>query len=123
MSWVREYLGQPWVHGEHDCWAFFRKVQKEKFGRIVPQIDVDAFNTMACAKAFINHPERKNWREVAIPENGDAVLMSQSVTPTHVGVWVDGAILHCVMGSGVVYTNEKSLKCFPYNISGIYRAI
>lgn len=123
MSWVREYLGQPWVHGEHDCWAFFRKVQKEKFNRDVPAIDVDAFNTMACVKAFLNHGERQNWFEVKTPQNGDAILMSQSKVPTHVGVWVDGAILHCVRNTGVVYTNEKALKSFPYNITGIYRAI
>lgn len=123
MSWVREYIGQPWIHGEHDCWAFFRKVQKEKFNRDVPAINVDAFNTMACVKAFMHHDERQNWIEVKTPEDGDAILMSQSKVPTHVGIWVSGAVLHCVRGTGVVYTNEKALKSFPYNITGIYRAV
>lgn len=123
MSWVREYLGQPWVYGVHDCWAFFRKVQKEKFNRDVPAINVDAFNTMACVRAFTNHEEHQNWYEVKIPQNGDAILMSQSKVPTHVGVWVDGGILHCVRNTGVVYNTEKALKAFPYNITGIYRAI
>lgn len=54
--------------------------------------------------------------------NIDAVLMSQSHRPTHVGVWVDGAVLHCVRGSGVVYTSLLALKNFPYNICGFYRA-
>jgi hypothetical protein len=49
--------------------------------------------------------------------------MSQSKRPTHVGVWVDGAVLHCVKGAGVVYSNMRALKSFPYNIVGIYRAI
>lgn len=123
MSWANEYIGQEWVYGEHDCWAFFRKVQKEKFNRDVPIIDVDAFNTMACVKAFLNHGERQNWYEVKTAQNGDAVLMSQSKLPTHVGIWVDGAILHCVRHTGVVYTPEIKLKSMAYNITGIYRAI
>lgn len=123
MSFAREYIGQSWVYGEHDCWAFFRKVQKEKFNRDVPAIDVDALDTMACVRQFTNHDERKNWQEVKEPKNGDAILMSQSKRPTHVGIWVDGSVLHCVRGAGVVYSNMRALKSFPYNIVGIYRAI
>ena len=123
MSWVKEYIGQEWIYGEHDCWAFFRKVQKEKFNRNVPQINVDAFNTLECVRAFVGHGERNNWYEVKNPINGDAVLMSQSKQPTHVGVWVDGAILHCVRGAGVVFSNMRSLKSVAYNVVGFYRAI
>lgn len=125
MSWAQDYIGQAWVYGEHDCWAFFRKVQKEQFGRDVPIIDVDAFNTLECVRTFIGHNERNNWVEIPntkLAQNGDAVLMSQSKRPTHVGIWVDGAILHCVRHTGVVYTPENKLKSFPYNITGIYRA-
>ena len=124
-DWVRDYIGQPWIYGEHDCWAFFRKVQKERFGRDVPIIDVNAFNTLECVRAFVGHEERANWIEIPNTQqakDGDAVLMSQSKRPTHVGVWVNGAVLHCVRNTGVVYTNEKNLKSFPYNITGIYRA-
>lgn len=123
MSFAREYIGQAWVYGEHDCWAFFRKVQKEKFNREVPAVNVDALDTRACVRQFTSHNERKNWQEVKEPQNGDAILMSQSKRPTHVGVWVDGAVLHCVRGAGVVYSNMRALKSFPYNIVGIYRAI
>lgn len=123
MSFARDYIGQGWVYGEHDCWGFFRKVQKEQFGRDVPVINVNSFNTMECVKAFLGHNERTNWVEVKEPINGDAVLMSQSKQPTHVGIWVDGAVLHCVRSSGVVFTNLKALKSFPYNIVGYYRAI
>ena len=96
MSWAAQYIGQPWVHGEHDCWAFFRRVQAERFGRQVPAIDVDAFDVRACVAAFTGHDERARWQEVQQPQEGDAVLMSQSRVPTHVGVWVDGGV-----GSGM----------------------
>ena len=122
MSWAKEYIGQEWIYGEHDCWGFFRKVQKEKFNREVPAINVDAFNTLDCVRAFTGHEDHRNWIEVQTPQNGDAVLMSQSKRPTHVGVWVDGAVLHCIRGTGVVFTTINALKSFPYNITGIYRA-
>ena len=123
MNWIREYIGQPWIHGTHDCWAFFRRVQFEKFNRIVPVIDVDAFNTMACVRAFNTHEERQRWQEVAIPKDGDAVLMSQSTQPTHVGVWVNDGVLHCVRNTGVVFSSLRALKSFPYNVTGYYRAV
>lgn len=122
MSFVEQYLGDAWVHGEHDCWGFFRRVQREQFGRDVPVIDVDAFNLRDCIHAFTGNIERTRWAEVSDPQNGDAVLMSQSQRPTHVGVWVDGAVLHCVRGSGVVYTSLATLRNFPYNVLGFYRA-
>jgi len=123
MMWIREYIGLPWVHGEHDCWAFFRRVQRERFMREVPAIDVDAFNTMACVRAFTQHNERINWQQVDTPADGDAVLMSQSKHPTHVGVWVGDGILHCVRNTGVVFSNLRALKSFPYNVVGYYRAV
>jgi len=123
MMWIREYLGHPWIHGEHDCWAFFRRVQREKFQRDVPAIDVDSFNTMACVRAFTEHDERDNWIEIQIPADGDAVLMSQSRQPTHVGVWVNDGVLHCVRGTGVVFSSLRALKGFPYNVTGYYRAV
>jgi cell wall-associated NlpC family hydrolase len=122
MSWAAQYIGQPWVHGEHDCWAFFRRVQAERFGRQVPAIDVDAFDVRACVAAFTGHDERARWQEVQQPQEGDAVLMSQSRVPTHVGVWVDGGVLHCVRGAGVVFSSLRGLKSFPYNVTGYYRA-
>lgn len=120
MSLAKQYIGQPWEAG-HDCWAFFRRVQRERFGRDVPVIDVDAFDTRACVKAFVGDDERQRWELVDQPLDGDGVLMSQSRQPTHVGVWVDGGVLHCVRNTGVVFSTLRSLKSF-YNVLGYYRA-
>ena len=122
MHWVEQYLGDAWIHGSHDCWAFFRKIQREQYGRDVPPIDVDAFNLRDCIREFSEHDERKKWVEVTEPIDGDAVLMSQSHRPTHIGIYVNGSVLHCVRGSGVVFTPLASLRNFPYNVLGFYRS-
>lgn len=122
--WAHEYIGQPWIAGEHDCWAFFRKVQAAHFGRAVPVINVNADDILACVRAFTGHDERNQWHETETPTEGDAVLMSQHLQPTHVGVWIDvdgGGVLHCIKGSGVVFSSPQNLLQLGYNLLAAYR--
>jgi len=121
MTWAAQYIGQPWVNGSHDCWAFFRRVQREQFGREVPAVNIDALNLRAILTEFKNHDEYENWDEVATPVDGDAVLMSSSRLTSHIGVWLDGCVLHCVRGSGVVFTKPNQLASMGYKVTGYYR--
>lgn len=111
--WASKYLGDEWSRENHDCFIFFRRVQKEQFGRDIPAFDVDAANRMACARAVAANPERGNWLPVDVPQEGDAVLLAHAKHPSHIGVWVDvdgGGVLHCVKGPGVVFQKIISLK-------------
>ena len=122
--WAVEYIGDPWVAGEHDCWAFVRRVWREQFGIEVPLIDVDACNRLACVRAFAGHEERANWHNVTTPQEGDAVLLSQSKHPSHVGVWIDadgGGVLHCVEGVGVVFQTVSSMRAAGWHGMEFYR--
>lgn len=122
--WAIAYIGEPWVAGEHDCWAFFRRVQADRFGRAVPAIDVNAHSLMACARAVADNPERANWLPVSSPVEGDAVLMAHSRYPSHVGLWVDvdgGGVLHCVEGAGVIFQTIKNLKACGWGHVEFYR--
>lgn len=124
MHWAAEYIGDPWVAGEHDCWAFSRRVWREKFGMDVPAVDVDACNRLACVRAFDGHEEKASWYHVDTPQEGDAVLLAQSRHPSHVGVWVDadgGGVLHCVEGIGVVFQTISSLKVAGWHGLEFYR--
>lgn len=126
MHWAFDYIGQPWVHGEHDCWGFVRRVQFERFGRVVPAFDVDAYNRMACARAVVANPERSNWILVAVPEEGDCVLLAHARHPSHVGLWVDadgGGVLHCLRGDGVVFQSIKALKASGWGHLEFYRHV
>lgn len=121
--WAATYIGQPWVAGANDCWSFARRVWRERFGIVVPAVDVDANNRLLCARAFADHghEERQNWRQVDVPQDGDAVLMAAGRRPSHVGVWVNGGILHCIMGAGVIWSSLSALANIGMKTTGYYR--
>lgn len=124
MHWAMQYLGQPWVSGTNDCFAFFRRVQRVHFARDVPFYNVDADDLRDTLRAFDVNPERGNWVETQVPEDGDAVLMSQNRRPSHVGLWLDlngGGVLHCVKGSGVIFSRRDHLQQMGYSVLGFYR--
>jgi len=110
--WAASYIGRAWVTREHDCWAFFREIQRVHFGRDVPAFDVDSLSLLACARAMAANPERQRWIATSTPIEGDAVLLAHSRHPSHIGVWLDvdgGGVLHCIEGAGVVFQSRASL--------------
>lgn len=116
--WAEKYIGLPWARGAQgpdafDCWQFFRHVQRERFGRDVPDVEkaYDPASTLSCARAFDRAEERARWKEVSEPAEGDAVLIGRSIAPIHIGLWMDcGTVLHCLKGSGVVSSSLDSLR-------------
>jgi len=111
--WAAQYLGLPWIAGERDCWAFFREVQREQFGRDIPAVDVDVYSAVSVMRTLQNAPERTLWTHVMVPRQGDGVLMAQNNRPSHVGVWLEvdgGAVLHCAEGFGVLCQSVPSLR-------------
>lgn len=120
--WAEAYIGEPWVAGEHDCWAFFRRIQLEVFGVEIPAAgpDLDAGSTLSCARA-LEDGRRAGWVEVHDPQEGDAVLMARGAHPTHVGVWTGCAVLHCQRGSGVVLQDLSSLRRHGWGGIRFYR--
>jgi hypothetical protein len=122
--WAAHYIGDAWVPHHHDCWSFFRRVQADRFGLDLPEIDVDACAPLTCRRAFASHDERERWLAVDVPAEGDAVLMGKSKRPAHVGVWIEmpaGAVLHCVEGAGVVVQARTDLRLAGWQILGFYR--
>lgn len=116
LHWSAAYLGRPWVSGEHDCWGFFRAVQRERFGRAIPAVAVDAESAAACVEAIATlQAPRAGWRPLAdgeTPADGDAVLLARHQAPAHVGVWIEadgGGVLHCQRGAGVVFLARRAL--------------
>ncbi|WP_039758437.1 NlpC/P60 family protein [Bartonella queenslandensis] len=131
LHWALPYIGLPWQAGakgpdSFDCWGLLIWVQKHHFARDLPDIPVFDDDVKKIALTFRNHPERKRWRRVNRPKQGDAVLMRQSRHPIHVGLWVsisptEQGVLHCIKGSGVVFQNTASLKLSGWQIEGFYR--
>ena len=100
-------IGLPWVAGargpeSYDCWGLFLAVQRDHFGRELPEIPVDALDLRAVLEAFIAHPERQRWQPVPQPEEG-------------------GGVLHAVRHAGVVFQTLAALDAHGWRIEGCYR--
>jgi len=109
-----QYIGLPWEAGAQgpasfDCMAFFRHVQAQHFGVLVPEIIApDYENPQVLVALFRHHVERQRWARVEKPAHGCAVMVHR---PMHIGVWLDidgGGVLHCVRDCGVVFTTDSS---------------
>lgn len=126
VHWAEQYIGRAYIPRAFDCWAFFRLVQWERFGRDLPVVSVDSCNRLACAREIRDHDERASWSRVANPQEGDGVLMASNKYPSHVGVWVDtngGAVLHCVEGAGVVLQRPAQLAAAGWPRLEFYRHV
>jgi len=129
MHWAEELIGRPWQAGGRgaqafDCWGLVRFCWRERFGIEVPEIPVDAADLRRVLDTFRDHPERRRWRLVAEPREGDAVLMRQSRHPVHVGLWLDvdgGGVLHTARGIGVTFQHPRDLDLQGWRIEGFYR--
>lgn len=104
--WAFQYLGQAWEANTHDCWVFFRRVQREVFGRDVPAVPVASYRAAVKAALMDNHPHRFDWQEITREHlrDGDGVRMASASNPGHVGIWADidgGRVIHCDMPFGV----------------------
>ncbi len=128
--WASRYIGLPWsATGDgpdsFHCWALVRHVQREQFGRDLPVIP-NPEDLLSIARHFRDHPERRRWDLVDVPQEGDCVLMRQARYPVHVGVWLDvdgGRVLHVVRDKGVVAQGLESLAAHGWRIEGFYRLI
>lgn len=120
MSDWGKYIGIPWENGAqgpdaYDCWSFFRDMQRTHFERELPIISVNANSIKTVISEFQSNDEYTNWEQVEMfsqLEGGDAVLMSQSRYPSHVGIWIEvdgGGVLHCVQGSGVIFSSATGI--------------
>lgn len=127
--WAENYIGVPWENGAQgpqafDCWALVRHVQRKHYQRILPIINVDADDLPSVHQAFASHPEKSRWHLVAVPMDGDCILVRRGNQLDHVGVYLDmdgGRVLHAVRGSGVVCTGIPVLKRMGWNPVEFYR--
>jgi hypothetical protein len=117
MHWAVKYLDQQWSQ-RTDCWWFFRKVQMEQYGRIIPEIDVDSLHLPTVIRTIRDHEERTRWAEVRTPMDGDGVLLGRSARLSHVGIFVavdGGKVLHCDQKAGTLLQDLPSLRLNGWN--------
>ncbi len=129
VHWAFHYLGAEWAPGgegpdRYDCWGLFRVVQRDRYGRHLPTIQVDPRSAIACSRAIAAQRTSGAWHEVGEPQDGDAVLMAQGHIPTHIGVWIDvdgGRVLHAQQGAGVIASSAAALTSMGWTCRTYYR--
>lgn len=126
--WAERYIGLPWANHAQgpdafDCWGFVRHVYAVERGIDLPLLDIDADQPLAVRHAIRDEKAASRW----IPTHRDnlvdfdVVLLSQARHPDHIGVSVEGAVLHCVRGAGVVFQSFPSLAIGGWNVVACYR--
>ena len=117
-------LGLPWRANAsgpdaYDCWHLARHIQREIFGRDLPDIAVPADPSWRwMIGAIEKHPERRRWQESPQPNglikaaDGSLVLMARSGRPAHIGVWLipENRVIHCDQDMGVVLETPSMLR-------------
>lgn len=120
--WTNKYIGKEWTN-EKDCGYWFREIQKNEFGRIVPVVCVDHDLPLDRAKAFKNKIPKK-WYKTINPKTGDAVFLAQRTRPHHIGVvvFIDKFlyVLHALTDSNMVLSDKLSLKINGWKIESFW---
>lgn len=120
-------LGKPWQAGAdgpdaYDCWGLVRAYYRHVLGVVLPIVDVDALSPLDIRREFAAEAHRHGWHPCA-PGDHAAVLMGKNARPSHVGVWWQGSVLHCVEGAGVVYQRPLALRLAGWHVLGAYRRV
>lgn len=118
-SYLTSLIGRPWS-SEHSCWYLACEVERELFGRALPDVAVpDHPSWRWMIDAIGAHPERSRWRELpAAPAgiitaaDGALVLMSRVTHAAHIGIWLrpEGAVLHADPAAGVALEPLAKLR-------------
>ncbi len=125
-DWVLPLIGRPYVaRGKgpdgFDCWGLCCHVWREHFGvEHLPDVSVGGGETLALRRRFSR--ALSNGEAVALdkPLQGCAVYMSRARLPDHIGIYLDGGVLHALESSGVVFTRLSALPFIGLKVLGFY---
>jgi hypothetical protein len=119
-AFLSTLIGEPWAWADHNCWQFAVAVQRELFGRALPDIALPTdFSRRWVLDEFASHPERVRWEAVAegpgglvMAGDGALVLMAHARFPAHIGVWLapEQRIIHCDTNTGVACESPLALR-------------
>jgi hypothetical protein len=111
---------------ETDCFYWFRRVQKEQFGRYVRDVtDEERRSRLAVARLMAgNVLELFGWQSTNCPADGDAVCMTEANRAHHIGVafFIRGKlhVLHVAENANAMVSDRLHLAANGWKITGFY---
>lgn len=116
---INNLIGRPYdlggrAQGSVDCYGCARILQREIFGRDMPDFAMPGTaGRQAISAAIAVHPERRRWQEIAEPQDGALVTMARNDCGYHLGTWLaedGGIVVHAIEVVGVVADTIGSLQ-------------
>lgn len=117
---VGQYIGQPWHAVGLNCWDLVRKVYAD-LGVELPLMQVDADNHKAVLMQFKSADTYRLWDEVPVPTHLDVVVLRMGKSPCHVGLSVQGGLLHSIAKAGVVFSDDRHLHALGFSVHSYWR--
>lgn len=129
--WSDTYVGLPYIEGEFDCAELTRVVQADVFGRVIDlpmsrlYSGLTGLSKIAAMREQIGLCKDDYAARVAIPKEGDAVLLISRGRIDHIGIYCliggDAWVLHATTGPNqVIRTRLRELKLYGYEVEGFY---
>lgn len=109
---LNNFIGEPWIYKENDCWTLFVDASKNVLNRVIEEINIPTrFSYRESVKLFEKHKATKNWQKIETPKTGCAVLFLRNKHAVHIGLYIEkGNIIHC--DGSTKYEHINNLKHF-----------
>lgn len=112
------YIGKPWSKGKcgpdsYDCFGLVRDVAEKKFNFSIPYINPEEIGGIRDIIRKIQNED--NWKDFEKvkdkkPQNGDLVRLFKNCGPLHIGIYIDGKVLHSHQYGGVCWDEFYIVK-------------
>lgn len=115
MRWHEQYLGKPWEHNPNpphsfNCGELLRHIYRQYMGYDAPLVLADTRDVRSCIKDVGNIGRYADFYPVTVPQDFDIAVLSRGGPADHVGLYVNGDILHCHPRVGVSLDSAFALS-------------
>lgn len=120
MPWWLNYVGLEWEAyatgpDKYDCWGLVNHCLKTHYGIEVKRyIDIHTDDKKAFHRAVEEQLNMGHWIALDKPKEGCLVLMSKDRLIHHIGIYVDGGVLHARDGVEVCKESIDKLKTLGF---------
>lgn len=129
-KWYVDYIGIPWgrehVSGarSYDCWGLVNHCLNMYYSVDMPEFDGITSDDVALIDCEVNKAILSDeWVRCEEPVDGCVVLMSRRRVIHHIGIFVDGGILHSRKGAGACFERESALSKIGFNKIEYYKNV